>query len=77
MEIKIYGPGCSKCKQTLENAKKAVNQSEVKADVEKIFDQMAMIKKGITSPPALVIDDKIVFSGRIPEVEEIKDKINN
>ncbi len=75
MKIEIYGPGCPKCKQTLKNAKKAVNQSEIKADIEKIFDQMKMIKKGITSPPALVIDGKIAFSGRIPEVEEIINKI--
>ncbi|MGQ9616683.1 MAG: thioredoxin family protein [Spirochaetota bacterium] len=72
MKIEIFGIGCPKCRATEANARKAVQELDVKAEVIPVYDKIAAIKRGITDTPALVIDGKLKVSGRIPEVEEIK-----
>jgi small redox-active disulfide protein 2 len=74
--IKILGPGCARCKATLEIVKKAVEQSDVQADVSKIEDLEGMIKYNILSTPAVVINEEIKISGKIPTVEEMKKLLN-
>lgn len=71
MKIEVYGGGCAKCKKTLENAKKAVDELGVEAEVIPIFDKIATIKKGITDTPALVIDGKLKIAGSVPDKEDI------
>ncbi len=73
MTIKVLGSGCFKC-QTLENnAKKAVEELGLKdAQVEHEHDIAKIIEYGVMSTPAIVIDEQVKASGRIPEVEEIK-----
>jgi small redox-active disulfide protein 2 len=72
MKIEVYGSGCAKCKKTFENVKEAVKQAGVNAEVVSVFDAAAVIKKGISKTPAVLIDNKIKIGGRVPEVEEIK-----
>jgi small redox-active disulfide protein 2 len=72
MEIKVLGPGCSKC-HTLE--KKVINvlaEMDVAASVTKVEDIMKIMEYGVMSTPGLVINGKVVFSGRIPSTSEIK-----
>jgi small redox-active disulfide protein 2 len=70
--IKILGPGCAKCKKTLEVVKKAVEQSGVHADIVKIEDLEGMMKYNILTTPVVVINEQIKVSGRVPTVDEIK-----
>jgi len=73
MTIKILGPGCPKCQILETNAKKAVEELGFKdVKVEHIYDINKMIEMGMMFSPGLVINDKLVSQGRIPEVEEIK-----
>lgn len=73
MTIKILGPGCPKCQILKANAKKAVEELDFKdVKVEHIYDINKMIEMGMMFSPGLVINDKLVSQGRIPEVEEIK-----
>lgn len=73
MTIKILGPGCPKCQILEANAKKAVEELGFKdVKVEHIYDINKMIEMGMMFSPGLVINDKLVSQGRIPEVEEIK-----
>ena len=72
MKIEILGAGCFKCKKVYENVKKALEETGVDADVEKIEDMNKIINYGVMITPALVIDGKIKASGRIPNHEEIK-----
>jgi len=72
MKIEIYGGGCPKCKATEANARKAVQELGVQAEVVPVFDKAAAIKRGLTDTPALLVDGKLKVSGRIAEVEEIK-----
>ncbi len=74
--IKILGPGCAKCKATLEVVRKAVEQSGVAADITKVEDLEGMMKYNILSTPVVVINEQIKISGRVPTVEEIKKLLN-
>ena len=72
MKVEVFGAGCPKCKKTEENARKAVEELGIDAEVTHIYDEVEMIARGITSSPALVIDGELKVADRVPEVEEIK-----
>ena len=72
MNIKVYGKGCAKCKLLEENAKDAAEQLQVKAEIEKITEMDKIVDAGIMMTPGLEIDGKIVSTGRVLTVDEIK-----
>jgi len=72
LKIEVFGAGCPKCKKTEENCRKAVKELGLKAEVIHVYDQVEMLKRGITSSPAVMVDSKLMVSGRVPEVHEIK-----
>jgi small redox-active disulfide protein 2 len=72
MEIKVLGPGCPKCGELEERVKSVLAELGIAADVEKVADLERMISYGILATPGLVIDGRLVSSGRIPRLEEIK-----
>jgi small redox-active disulfide protein 2 len=74
--IKILGPGCAKCKTTFEVVKKAVEQSGIQADIEKIEDLEGMMKYNILTTPVVVINEEIKIKGRVPTIEEVKSLLN-
>jgi len=71
-KIEVFGAGCPKCKKTEENARKAVTELDMDAEVSHIFDPAEILKRGITSSPALAIDGELKIENRVPEVGEIK-----
>ncbi len=71
MDIKILGTGCKKC-QTLETlTRNAVASLELDADIEKVTDPGEIASWGVMATPALVIDDKVVFAGRVPSEHDL------
>ena len=74
MIIKILGSGCPKCLLLDEQAKQAVTElgleNEIK--VEHIFDIAQITEYGVMSTPAIVIDEQVKATSRIPDKEEIK-----
>ncbi|MFC2154756.1 thioredoxin family protein [Candidatus Altiarchaeota archaeon] len=72
MKIEVIGTGCPKCKQLEENAKKAVDETKVDAKVAKVEEMDKILSYGVMMTPALVLDGKVVCSGKIATVEEIK-----
>jgi small redox-active disulfide protein 2 len=77
MNIKVLGPGCSKCKTLEKLTHEVVAENNFDATVEKIDDIMKIMEYGIMRTPGLVINDKIIFSGRVPSKEELKKLIEN
>jgi small redox-active disulfide protein 2 len=71
MNIKVLGTGCSKCKSLEVATRAAVNESGIDAEIEKIEDIVRIMEYGVMSTPALVVDGKVVVSGRVPSVAEI------
>jgi len=72
MKIEILGTGCAKCKTLYEHVKKALDDSGKSAEVVKVEDIQSIMKYGVMSTPALVIDGQVKFSGKLASVAEIK-----
>ena len=72
MKIEILGPGCPKCKMLYENAKKAVAEKGIRAEIVKVEDMDKITEYGVMMTPALVIDGEVKSSGTISSSEEIK-----
>jgi small redox-active disulfide protein 2 len=71
MEIKVFGPGCPKCKKLYQASVSAVERLGNDDHVIKVEDLQEMLSLGIMQTPTLMIDGKIVVSGRVPSVPEI------
>jgi small redox-active disulfide protein 2 len=77
MNIKVLGTGCAKCKSLEKVTRKAVEELNLDATVEKIEDIQKIMEYAVMRTPALVIDEKVVLSGQLPKVNELKALINN
>jgi small redox-active disulfide protein 2 len=73
MKIKILGTGCSRCKSLEQVTRNAVAEMDVIADIEKVEDIVKIMSYGVLHTPALVIDEKVALSGRVPSLSEIKE----
>jgi small redox-active disulfide protein 2 len=71
MDIKVLGPGCANCKRLLQEAQRAVAQAGVDATITKVEAMEEIASYGILRTPGLVIDGKVVASGRVPLSPEI------
>ncbi|WP_374382330.1 thioredoxin family protein [Pseudomonas fluvialis] len=71
MHIKILGPGCKKCQLLLENTQQALATLGMYASIEKVSDYAAIAALGVMSTPALVINERVVASGRVLDSQEI------
>lgn len=75
MEIKILGIGCPKCKALEQATQNAINELGVQATISKVEDIVDIMNYGVMRTPALVINEKVVLSGRVPSAKEIKEII--
>ncbi|WP_234124200.1 thioredoxin family protein [Clostridium hydrogenum] len=76
MEIKILGTGCSNCKKLEANAKEAIKELNVDAQITKVEDIKDIMKYGVMRTPAIVINEKVKMFGKVCTVDEIKKYIN-
>jgi small redox-active disulfide protein 2 len=77
MEIKVLGTGCPKCKSLEKMTRDAVTQMGIEANVTKEEDIMKIMEYGIMRTPGLVVDGKVVLSGRLPSENELKELLSN
>ena len=77
MEIKILGTGCPNCKRLEKNTREALAKMGVEATVTKVTEIQEIVSFEILSTPGLVIDEKVVSSGRVPAIPEISSMIAN
>lgn len=75
MTIKVLGTGCSKCKSLEQVTRNAVTEIGIAADIEKVDDIVKIMGYGVMQTPALVINEKVAFSGRVPSIAELKEII--
>ncbi len=71
MEIKILGMGCPKCKRVERLAKEAASEVGASATFTKVENMDAILAYDVMSTPAIVIDEEVKASGRIPRKGEI------
>ena len=72
MNIKILGTGCVKCNHLEAATRAAVQELGLDVDIEKVTDPSEIVSWGVMSTPALVIDDEVVMSGKVPSSDEVK-----
>ncbi len=73
--IKVLGVGCAKCKQLEKAAGKALEKLDQKPEVEHIINMRDIASYGVMNTPGLVIDDKVVSTGKVLKVDEIVELI--
>jgi small redox-active disulfide protein 2 len=71
LTIKVLGSGCANCKKLEATARQAVSKLGVNADVIKVTEYPEIMKYNVMSTPGLVINEKVVSTGRVPSEAEI------
>lgn len=77
LSIKVLGPGCANCQKVEAAAKSAVASMGVDAEIIKVTDYADIMAYNVLSTPGLVINEKLVAAGRIPQEAEVKTWIAN
>jgi small redox-active disulfide protein 2 len=72
LQVEILGTGCKKCKQLEANAKEAIANSQLEAEVTHITDTMEIVKRGVMKTPALVVNGKVLSQGKVLEASAIE-----
>ena len=73
MIIKVLGPGCNNCKNLEKATRQAIADLGLEATLEKVTDYPTIAGYGVMSTPALVVDDQVLVSGRVPTTGQIRD----
>ena len=77
MEIKVLGTGCARCKSLEKITTKAIDELNLDATVEKVEDIQKIMEYAVMRTPALVINEKVVMSGQVPKIAEMKEILIN
>ncbi|MEN3203509.1 MAG: thioredoxin family protein [Atribacterota bacterium] len=75
MKIAILGIGCPKCKTTEHNVREACKALGINAEITHVYDPREFAKMGVRITPAVVVDGTVLFSGKVPTVEEITEAL--
>ncbi|MCB8955809.1 MAG: TM0996/MTH895 family glutaredoxin-like protein [Nocardioides sp.] len=65
MQVKVLGPGCKNCVALEKATHEAIDRLGLDATVEKVTDYAEIAGYGVMATPALVVDEKVVSSGRV------------
>lgn len=71
LSIKVLGSGCANCKRLETETRATLDAENIVYDLTKVTDFAAIAGYGVMQTPALVVNDKVVSSGRIPRREQI------
>jgi small redox-active disulfide protein 2 len=70
--VKILGPGCANCKKLEAVAREAASRGNIPAEFVKVTEMKDIMAYDVLSTPGLVVNEKLVSSGRIPTVAEVQ-----
>ena len=71
--IKVLGAGCKSCHEQYENARKAVADMNLDAEVEYITDMEKVMNYGVMSMPAIVVNEQVVSMGKVLKAAQIEE----
>ena len=77
MKIEVLGSGCDRCRSLSRNASEAVADLGLDVTVAEVHDVAEIVRRGILTTPALVIDDEVVVAGRVPTVGRIRQMLGS
>lgn len=69
--IKVLGSGCANCKRVEQIVRKVITDMAIEAEVVKVTDYNDIMAYNVLSTPGLVVNEKLVSSGRIPTPAEV------
>jgi small redox-active disulfide protein 2 len=72
LQVKVLGTGCAKCDHLEELVRKILTEEGIAADIDHVRDPMAIAEWGFIQTPALVVGNRIVSAGRVPESDDIR-----
>jgi small redox-active disulfide protein 2 len=70
-KLQILGTGCDKCKKLAQNTEAAARQAGIEYELQKVTDIKDIMKFGVMSTPALVIDGQVKVVGKVPDVDAL------
>jgi small redox-active disulfide protein 2 len=71
VSVKVLGKGCANCQKLETLAREAVAELGIEATVEHVHDFKQIAAYGVMSTPGLVVDEKVVSTGRVPSKAEV------
>jgi len=71
LSIKVLGPGCSNCERLKAATKEALTMLGAEGMVEAVTDRAQFRAYRLMATPGLVVNEKLVCAGRVPEATEI------
>ena len=71
LSIKVLGSGCANCHKVEELTKQAIAQLGIEAKVEMVTDMQEIMRYGVMGTPGIVINEKVVSTGRVPALSQI------
>lgn len=77
MEIKILGPGCSKCKELYKTVTEVVKDIGLGAEVKKVEDVKEIIEAGVMLTPGLMVNGKVKVTGKTLNKKEVEKHIRS
>ena len=72
VKIEVIGPGCPRCGTTEENARRALAELGLEAELVHVHDVKEFARRGVVLTPAVVVDEEVTVSGCVPSVDELK-----
>lgn len=72
MEIKVLGPGCSKCKTTYQVIEKVIRENNLDVKLTKVDDIMEIMNYNIMVTPAVVVDGEVRLKDQVPSESDVK-----
>ena len=76
LKIEVLGPGCAKCDSTFEKVRQVVDELKLEAELIKVTDVFQIIDRGVNFTPALMINGELIFQGKVPTPEQIREILN-
>lgn len=74
--IKVLGSGCAKCTKTAATIERIATELQIEVEVSKETDPQLMLRYGVMSTPAVIVDEQLVHSGSIPHRSDIERWLN-
>ena len=71
-KLLVLGPGCPRCEKLKKDTETAASELGIAFEIEKVGDISSMLKYGVMSTPALVVDGEVKGVGKVPSIAEIK-----
>jgi hypothetical protein len=71
--VKVLGPGCRNCVRLADLTEQALSDLGRPEQVEKVSDPVAIVGYGVYATPALVVDEQVLVSARIPALASLRE----